>query len=78
VNEREKQGQNPGKGHNELLEIANPMEQTKIATEAVQLQAPENRGTHVRHVILASARELAEKSITATNPTQKATSSQFA
>jgi hypothetical protein len=29
----------------------------------------------VLHVILASVRELAEKSITATNPTQKATSS---
>jgi hypothetical protein len=37
--------QNSPKGHNELLEIANPLVQTTVATEAVKRHASENRGT---------------------------------
>jgi hypothetical protein len=46
------------KAKNELLEIANSLEQTRDATEAVQLHVSENRGTevkHMSHVILTSA-----------------------
>jgi hypothetical protein len=63
-----------GKGHNELLEIVNPLVQTRVAINVVQLHTPENRVSHVQHVILASARQLAD--ITATNLIQKPTSSQ--
>jgi hypothetical protein len=34
LNEREKQTQNSGKGQIVLLEIANPLEHTTVATEA--------------------------------------------
>jgi hypothetical protein len=52
------------KGQNELLEIANPLVQTRVSNNAGQHHASENRGTcvyHVQHVILASARELADR-----------------
>jgi hypothetical protein len=42
-NERKKQWQNTGKGHNETLEIAMPLEQTRVATNAVRRHTPENR-----------------------------------
>jgi hypothetical protein len=80
LNKRKKHCQNSGKGQNELLEIATPLEQTRVATEAVRIHVSENRGTEVKkmqHVLLASATELAENGITATNLTQKPTSSQF-
>jgi hypothetical protein len=80
LNERKKESQNSGKGHNELLEIASPLEQTRVATDVVQRRMSENRGTGrstCQHVILASVGEFAEKGITASNPTQKPTSSQF-
>jgi hypothetical protein len=75
LNEREKQFRNPGKGENELFEIANPLVLSRGATKVVELRVSENRGMHMQHVILASVTELAEKSITATNPTQKSISS---
>jgi hypothetical protein len=80
LKERKKQWQSSGKGHTKLLEIANPLEQARVATKAVQRRVSENRGTnvvHVQHVILTSVSELAEKSITATNPVQKPTTTQF-
>jgi hypothetical protein len=40
-----KQRQLSGKGHNELLAIANPLAQTRVATNACQSQASENRDT---------------------------------
>jgi primosomal protein N'' len=60
----EKKLQIPGKGQNELLEIAFPLMPTRVATKAVQRHVSENRGTevkHMQHVILASVRQLAEK-----------------
>jgi hypothetical protein len=44
LNERKKQFQISGKGHNELLEIVNPVKQTIVATDAVYLHVSENRG----------------------------------
>jgi hypothetical protein len=76
LNERKNPMQSSGKGHNELLEIAIPLEQTRDATNAAPLRVSENRGArvnHVQHAIL----ELAADSITATNPMQKPTSSQI-
>jgi hypothetical protein len=35
-----------GKGHNEVLEIVNPLELICIATNAVQRHVPENRDLH--------------------------------
>jgi hypothetical protein len=35
--------QNSGKGHHELLEIADPLKQTRVATNPAQRHAPENR-----------------------------------
>jgi hypothetical protein len=40
----------PGKGQNEILEIAIPLVQTRVATKAVQLHVSENRGTEVKHM----------------------------
>jgi hypothetical protein len=54
---------NSGKGQNELLEISNPLVQTRVATNSVQRHVPENRGVLnnvQRHVILASARACTE------------------
>jgi hypothetical protein len=45
LSERKKQMQLSGKGHNELLEIANPLVQTRVATNACQSHTSENRGT---------------------------------
>jgi hypothetical protein len=44
-NERKKQRQLSGKGHNELLAIAQPLVQTRVATNACQSHASENRDT---------------------------------
>jgi hypothetical protein len=49
LKETKKQFKNSGKGHNELLEIANPLDQTRIATNAVQRHVSENRGTRAVH-----------------------------
>jgi hypothetical protein len=57
LNEWETIAVNSGKGHNKLLEIANPIVETRVVTNAVQRRVSENRGTHVQHVqhaILAS------------------------
>jgi hypothetical protein len=35
----------PGKGHNEILEIVNPLEHTTAATEAFDVHVPGNGGT---------------------------------
>jgi len=35
------------KGHNETLEIANSLEQTRVANEAIRGHVPENRGTWI-------------------------------
>jgi hypothetical protein len=40
-----KQSQIAGKGHNETLEIVNPVEHTKSATDDTQGHVPENGGT---------------------------------
>jgi hypothetical protein len=64
LNESKKQSENSGKDNNELLEISNPLEQTRAATNACQRHVPENRGmnvNHVQHAILASATDLARE-----------------
>jgi hypothetical protein len=56
-----------------LFEIVIQLMPTRVASEAVQRHGSENRGTevnHMRHVLLASVRQLAEKSISARNPIQ--------
>jgi hypothetical protein len=45
LNEIEKERQIPGKGHNETLEIVNPLNDTWIAVDAVDGHVPENGGT---------------------------------
>jgi hypothetical protein len=45
LNEIKKQMQIPGKGHNEIFEIVNPMKHTRIATERLDGHVPENGGT---------------------------------
>jgi hypothetical protein len=39
---------NPGKGHNETLEIANSVEHTKAANDVRQVHVPKNGGTCAR------------------------------
>jgi hypothetical protein len=45
LNEGIKQSQIAGKGHNETLEIFQPLEHTTAATEAVDVHVPGNGGT---------------------------------
>jgi hypothetical protein len=45
LNEIKKQAKNSGKGHNEKLEIANPVVHTRIATDVIREHVPENAGT---------------------------------
>jgi hypothetical protein len=43
--ERGKEIQIPGKGHNETLEIVNPLKHMTAATDAVDGHVPKNGGT---------------------------------
>jgi hypothetical protein len=45
LNEREKQVQIAGKGNNMILEIVEPLEHMRVATEKVDGHVPENGGT---------------------------------
>jgi hypothetical protein len=44
-NDIKKDVQLAGKGHNETLEIVNPVEETRIAAESVDVHVPGNGGT---------------------------------
>jgi hypothetical protein len=45
LNERQKRLQITGKGHNETLEIANPVVHTTVAIAVTEIHVPENSGT---------------------------------
>jgi hypothetical protein len=77
LNERKKQSRTSGKGHNETLELANAMELREPQLMPFNATRQKIVEWHKQHVILSFASELAEKSIAATNETQKPTSSQI-
>jgi hypothetical protein len=41
-----------GKGHNEILEIVNPLQHMMAVTDSVHGHVPENRGTRAIHIFL--------------------------
>jgi hypothetical protein len=49
LNKRKKEVQIAGKGHNETLEIFNPLEKRRVATETVDGNVPGNGGTCHSH-----------------------------
>jgi H2-forming N5,N10-methylenetetrahydromethanopterin dehydrogenase-like enzyme len=57
LNGIEKQFQVAGKGHNEILEIFNPLEHTRNVTKAVVDHVPENGGTCKKSFLHLSSRK---------------------
>ena len=55
-NEITQEMQITGKVHNEILEIVNPLEHTRAATEPVDVHVPENGGTWNHIFVCATGR----------------------
>jgi hypothetical protein len=49
--EIKKQCQIPGKGHNEMFEIINPLKNRRVAKAVIEEHVPENGGAHVSSTI---------------------------